>query len=161
MVSESDHRSLKARGCLSSIIATHSHDHHHVFDLQFGFALPMCCIVGRRFRFCFPHPSISSCSSPSHSSPSSSKSSSCICLSSSSEEESSVQPRRWWVSSSAMQYTSWGMHGTKFANATTILSSAQLRLFATPQVGTHSTSSLPGLYARMLPSKMRARTMHR
>ena len=148
--SESDHGLSKVRGCSLSIMDAHSRNRHG------GSALPCSHIssLGGALGFDFPHPSV-----PLHLSPSGSSPSSCVCSPSSSEE--SVQARRWWVLSSAMQSASWGMCGTKFTNATTILSSAQLRSLATPQAGTHSASSLVGLYARMLPLNMRVCTAHR
>ena len=141
--SESDHGSSIARGCSLSIMDTHSCDHCH------GLALPCPHIssLGGTLGFDSPHPSTSSHSSSSGSSPSS-----CICLPSSSSKEESVQARKWHVPSSVMQSASWGLHGTKFANVTAILSSAQLRSLGTLRVGTHSTSCLAGLYTRMLPS---------
>ena len=150
--SESNHGSLKARGCSSSITDTHSHD--HCCGSISGSVLPCPCILslGGTLGFDCPLTSISSCSSSSGSSPSGSASSSCIYLPSFSKEELPVQARRQWVPSSMMQSASWGAHGTKFTNATTILSSAQLRLLVTPWAGTHSASSLAGLYARTLPS---------
>ena len=159
--SESNHGLLKSRGCSSSIMATHSHNRHR--GLISSLVLPCPCVMSLdgSSGFASPHPYISLCSSHSGLSPSSLTFSSCVCLSSSSEEESSVHPRRWWVLSSMMRSTSWGACGTKFANVTTVLSSTHLRSLATLWVGTHSTSSLVGLYARMLPSKMRACTMHK
>ena len=141
--SESDCGSSKVRGCSSSIMDTHSHDRHC------GLALPCPFVssLGGALGSDSLHPSTSSPSSSSGSSPSS-----CICSPSPSKEESSVQARRQHIPSSMMQSTSWGAHGTKFTNVTAILSSTQLRLLVTLQVGTHSTSSLAGLYTRMLPS---------
>ena len=153
--SESDRGSLKARGCSSSIMDAHSHDHLH--GSISGWVSPHLHISspGGALGFDSPHPS-TSCLSSSGSSPSS-----CVCSPSSFEEESSVQARRQQVLSSMMRSASWGAWGTKFANTTIILSSAQLRLLVTQWVGTHSALSLAGSYARMLPSNMRVRTMHR
>ena len=149
---ESDCISSKARGCSASIMDAHSHDHRR------GLASPCPGVssLGGTLGFDSPCPSITSHSSSSGSSPSS-----CICLPSSSEEELSIQARRWHIPSSMMQSASWGAHGTKFANATAILSSTQLRSLATPRVGIHSTSSLAGLYARTLPSNMRVWAAYR
>ena len=64
---ESDRGSLKVRGCSSSIMDAHSHDHHR------GLASPSSHVLslGGTLRFDSPHPSTSSCSSFSPSS--------CIC----------------------------------------------------------------------------------
>ena len=114
------------------------------------FALLELHTAGQQFRARFPH---SSCSSFSCCLPSSTSSCSSSFSSSCKEEESLGQLTRWWAPSLAMWATSWGMRGTKFANATADFSSAQLRSLATPHVGTHSTLSLVGLYAMMLPSR--------
>ena len=94
------------------------------------------------------------CSSSSYPSCSSPSSSSC-------EEESLGQLMRQWAPNLAMRATSWGMCGTKFANATADFSSTQLRSLAMLHAGTYSASSLVGLYTRMLPSKTRAHAAHK
>ena len=78
--SESNRRSLKVRGCSSSIMDAHSHD--HLCSSISGSALPRLCVSlpGSTLGFDSPHPSTSSCLSSSkrgggiHSS-----SPSCIC----------------------------------------------------------------------------------
>ena len=151
MVSESDCRSSKARGCSSSIMDPHSHNH-----LCGSAPSPVSPCSSKLVGSSSSHSSASSCSSPSGSS-----SSYCVCSSSSSEGESSAQPRRRQAPSLAMQSASWGTHGTKFASATAILSSTQLRSLVTPWAGTHSASSLVALYAKKLPLKMRPHAAHK
>ena len=111
--SESDCRSLKARGCSSSIMDAHSSSHHCGLISHLVLPCPHVMSLDGSLGFVSTHPSISLCSSPSglspsSSSPSGSTSSSGICSSSSSVEESSVQPRRWQVPSSTMRSTSSG-----------------------------------------------------
>ena len=132
--SESNHGSSKARGCSASIMDAHSHDRHCGLASPCPRILSLGCASG----FDSPHPSTSLPLPSSGSSPSS-----CVCSPSFSEEESSVQARRWHIPSSVMQSTSWGAHGTKFANATAILSSTQLRSLATP-MGGHPLHLVPG-----------------
>ena len=165
---ESDCGSSKVRGSSSSMIDSHSHDCHHLHGLASHSVSPCSSPVPLDDGLGLTSPCSSmsmGSSSSSHSSSSSStcpSSSSSTCpLSSSSEEESSGQLMRQWAPSLAMWVASWGMHGMKFANATADLSSTQLRSLAMPCVGTHSTSSLVGLYARTLPSKTRAHTAHK
>ena len=164
--SESDHGSSKARGCSSFIMDTHSCDRLHGSISGLASPCPRVSSPGGASGFDSPHPSPSSRSLSSkkgggiHSSSPScicscTSSSSCVSLPWSSEEDSSVQARRRWVPSTMIRSASWPVRGTKFANVTAILSSTQLRSLATPRVGTHSTSSLAGLYARMLPLNMR------
>ena len=154
--SESDCGLSKVRGCSLSIMDAHSHNHLHGSISILASPHPCVSSPGGTSGFDSPHPSTSL-----HLSSSGLLPSSCICSPSSSEEESSVQARRQWVPSSAMWSASWGVQGTKFANVTAILSSAQLRSLATPWAGTHSASSLARSYARMLPSNMRPHAMQR
>ena len=162
---ESEHGSSKARGCSSSIMDAHSCDCLLGSVSILASSCPHILPPGGALGFDVPNPSTSLHSSSTGSSSSGSSSlgsssSSYICLLSPSEE-SSFQARRWQVLSSTMRSASWGVQGTKFANATTILSSTQLRSLATPQAGTHSTSSLAGSYAKTLPSNMRLHAMQR
>ena len=160
VASEPNHRSLRAEGSSSSIIDPHFHNRHHPRGLTSSSVSPCSstALLDGGSGSASPSPSVSLCSSPSGL-----PSSSCVYSSSSSSEEEELldKPRRWRVPSSIMPSASWGMRGTKFANAATDLSSAQLRSLATPWVGIHSASSLAGLYARMLPLKMRAHTTHK
>ena len=143
------------------MIDPHSHYCHHLHGLASCSISPCSSPMPPDDGLGFASP-CSSTSMGSSSSHSPSSSSACpSSLSSSSEEESLGQLIRRWVLSLAIRAASWGMHGMKFTNATADLSSAQLRSSVTPHVGTHSTSSLVGLYARTLPSKTRARTMHK
>ena len=82
MVSESDCRSSKVRGCSSSIMDPYSCDH-----LRGSASSPISPCSYKLVGSSSSHSSTSSCSSPSGSS-----SSSCVCLSSSSEGESIVSP---------------------------------------------------------------------
>ena len=104
VVSESDRGSLKVRGCSSSMIDPHSHDHCHHSHGSASLVSP-CSIPllsGNDLGAASSCPSVSLCSSPSGLPSSSSVGS----LSSSSEEESSDQPTRQRVPSSAMWSTS-------------------------------------------------------
>ena len=64
VVLESDHGSSKARGCSSSIMATHSHNHHHGLISTSVLPCPHIMPLDGGSGFTFTHPSISLCSSP-------------------------------------------------------------------------------------------------
>ena len=151
---ESDRGSSKVRGCSLSIMVTHSRNPCCGSISSSVLLCPCAAPLDSSLGFASLRPSVSSCSSPSGSSPSGLTSSSCVCSSSSSEEES-VGPELH----DAVHLLGDAWHKNRQCDHCPLLHPA--KVIGDPMGGTQSTSSLVGLYARMLPSKMRARATHK